>query len=240
MPCYMLPSAVAEPALDAPHVQAWRKTERDLAAHASARMLCHTPLKARGSMFQGQQRDWWRCQSPPVVPNVSSLGRNSGPWDRALPQTGKRTRASSRRFGLAHAAFDDLGKRETRADKAISRRATLTTYKVTVQTIFPHCAESWSVGPADVESRSRTDVVLTPYLCRKMHGDQIPRLMLTSEASVKCLPSKSFHHTTGADGQRRHVGWRMTGYLPLRTLFWERWWTRHSGSFTHNLGRVCA
>ncbi len=126
--------------------------------------------------------------------------------------------------------------------------------------------KSWSIGPADVESQKLHRCHAYAVSEQVDHGDQIPRLMLTSkfEASVKCLPSRTLYHTTDSDAQGRHVGWTMTchrpsyrlpttvqatydctGYLRLYRLpttkdrLWEGWWTRHSGSFAHNLGRVC-
>jgi hypothetical protein len=73
VPCHMLPSAIPEPALDAPHVRAWRKGERDPAAHALARTLGHTPLKTRGSMFQGTGGSASHLQWFPTRPTCAEI-----------------------------------------------------------------------------------------------------------------------------------------------------------------------
>jgi hypothetical protein len=56
----------------------------------------------------------------------------------------------SRRLGLAHAAFNTLRRQGIWTDKTLSKRTKLTIYKATVLTILLYCAETWSMGPADV------------------------------------------------------------------------------------------
>jgi hypothetical protein len=103
----------------------------------------------------------------------------------------------SRRLGLAYAAFNRLGKQGVLPDKTVSRRTKLTMYKATVLTILLHCAETWSRGPADVQNLETAQMLCLCRICgyRSWGPDSTP--LLTSEANVKCLPSKI---TTDFDG----------------------------------------
>ncbi len=56
----------------------------------------------------------------------------------------------TRRLGLAHAAFNRLGKQGIWKDKKLGRRTKLTIYKATVLTIPLCCVETQSIGPEDV------------------------------------------------------------------------------------------
>jgi hypothetical protein len=101
-------------------------------------------------------------------------------------------------------AFNRLGKQGIWTDKTHSRRTKLTIYKGTVLTILLHCAETWSIGPADVKKLGTAHMPCLRRICgdRSWGPDStpLPPLMLKSEDNVKCLPSKISSLTTDADG----------------------------------------
>jgi hypothetical protein len=97
----------------------------------------------------------------------------------ALTHTGVKGEVS-RRLGLAHAAFNTMGKQGIWTDKTPSRRTKFTIYKATVLTILLYCVKTWSVGPADLIMLETAQIrptdtthrygVPTPYLWRLVMG----------------------------------------------------------------------
>jgi hypothetical protein len=72
----------------------------------------------------------------------------------------------SPRLGLAHAAVKTMGKQGIWTDKTPSGRTNLTIYKFNVRTLLLYCAETWSIGPADVRRLVSAQMSCLRRICR--------------------------------------------------------------------------
>jgi hypothetical protein len=71
----------------------------------------------------------------------------------------------TRRIGLAYAAFRSINRKGIRQDNILSRRTTVTIYKVTILAILLNCSELWSIGPLDIKKLETTQMAILRHIC---------------------------------------------------------------------------
>jgi len=135
-----------------------------------------------------------------------------------IASDGKVKREVSRRLALGYAAFNKLGKQGIWKDKLISRRTKLTLYQVIVRTVLLYCAETWPVGPADVNKLDTAQMSCLRRICgdRSWGADCTPYAELRRQCQMPSIENLITYH------RLRWLGkvCRMShDRLPVRTLF---------------------
>ena len=121
-------------------------------------------------------------------------------------------------MALGYAAFNRLGKRGIWRDKAISRRTKLTLYKVIVRTVLLYCAETWPIGPADVNKLETAQMSCLRRICgdRSWGPDCTPYAELRGRCQVPSIKNLIAYHRLRWLGKVCRMN---DDRLPVKTLF---------------------
>jgi hypothetical protein len=105
-------------------------------------------------------------------------------------------RQVSRMLALGYAAFNRIGKQGIWKDKSISRRTTLTLYHVIVRTLLLYCAETWPIGPADVNQLETAQMSCLRHICgdRSWGLDCTPYAELRRQCQVPSIGNLITYH----------------------------------------------
>jgi hypothetical protein len=115
--------------------------------------------------------------------------------EQIIASDGKVKREFSDGWALGYAALNKLGKQGIWRDKPISRRTKLTLYQV-VRTVLLYFAETWPIGPADVNNLETAQMLCLRRICghRSWGPDCTPYADLRRQFQVPSIGDLITYH----------------------------------------------